>query len=271
MNNGEGRTAASEPDPQDKAEGPAPDRADDNMPESSPKSDEKAAGGSDDEDDPFAVVRKNPYVELLTPGAFGKRFPYRCLVCTSKQFPFGKIGELSEANSGVVKHFLGQHLKCATHQKNVLKAQRADDPMEFETVPCEGLCVNDKDTAGVLYVVRHEFHLWASVANFEKFATHSYNYDGNKHSWYVRASTCAQSTVPSQARINQACPECIELGKAHGIARAPIRYAIKHYAAELLNARLFQGEAGVEAPKHVLSLSKHVPCYVFVCGCSVFS
>lgn len=215
------------------------------------KDDNRSGGGSDSESDnregldPFRFAKKHfPTIKLLRPGTFDKRFPYQCTVCVSKKHPHGRVGELSRACHKDVKHFLKQHLTSPTHLRNVEK-QNKMMACEEDKVECKGLCVSDISCAGRLSEFRVEFDQWARHSNLKEFAKHTYWFDANENSWFVRSCHC--ETMLPQPGLNErpVCKQCKDLNKPHSIIRAVERHAIKFFSAELLTARLFHGEAAV--------------------------
>ena len=91
-------------------------------------------------------------IVLLEPGTFGKKVPYQCLHCRSKRWPEGRVGDCSRYHAKSIRHFLVQHIGSGMHYRAVVFNQ----PQQLVPhVPCEGLCVNVKETAGILYEHRH--------------------------------------------------------------------------------------------------------------------
>lgn len=155
-----------------------------------------------------------PTIELLTPGTFNKRLPYRCNICITKGRPNGKIGDCVNARS--IKHFLTQHLQSDRHMKALGKTPTC----EGETVECQGLSVSDPQ-AGTLYDFRVEFGLWASMTNLKAFAKHSYWQNANSDEWFIRSYKCTSKCVQKEGR-RPTCPECLQLGHPRDVARSPI-------------------------------------------------
>lgn len=195
----------------------------------------KSMGGESDEADPFAYARKfEPDIILLPPGEGGKRFPYKCLVCRTKTYPDGKIGELGLAISYSVRHFIDQHLE-SSHRKRMLAARGAS-PQSAED-SCEGLAVSNPQS-GHLYTLRREFDLWAQYAHLETHAKHKYwreaNNDETGDCWFIRSSSCLQTRPLSEKRLRQVCNNCLALTNSHSVPRNVARFAMKYYAAPVL-------------------------------------
>lgn len=159
------------------------------------------------------VQQYAPWIELLAPGSFGKKIPYRCKACPTKCQPLGKVGDLTQWKVWAVKHFLTQHTNTPTHINNVNRLEGTEKSVE--KVDCEALCIEDEDTAGKLFLYRHEFQLWASIANFQDNAKHKYWQDGNQNAWYIRSSECEETTAASKAAGRNVCASCLQLGEAH--------------------------------------------------------
>ena len=170
-----------------------------------------------------------PYIEILPPGAFGKKQPYRCHVCKNKRQPLGRVGELVSMKLWNVKNFLTQHVEGHGHIDKLEKAKMI--PVQVEKTQCQALCVDDEDTAGKLHVFRAEFHLWASLANFKQNAKHKYWHDANSGSWFVRSAECQGETDVSPNLERQVCAECLSLGTTTGVSGRLISFSIVSFFA----------------------------------------
>ena len=181
-----------------------------------------------------------PTIELLPPGSFNKKVPYRCTVCRSRHQPNGKVGDLVKMRLWSVKCFLQKHLDSQTHKDAVARKDVVvRDEEEAKMVPCEGLCINDEPTAGKLYLYRKEFELWASVANFESCAKHSYWHDGNLGSWFVRSASCDKTTLETPDMDRQTCGTCLQLGSSHGVSWL---FLVQVYFFETHGTKIFPKE-----------------------------
>ena len=212
------------------------------------ESDSDVSDGMNDENCKAVAKEYEPHIVLLEPGSHGKKYPYQCLVCKTAQQPDGKIGELGKWRPYSVRTFLEQHASGPTHKDNVEKAelgiiQEADAPM----VPCEGLSMDHPEDRSVLHAYKEEFTTWASFANFQETAVHSYWKDPDEHDWRVRARQCLKEVKKDPNRERQVCKECLKLCKGTSIVRAPLRFAQKYWDAKLLHARLFEDEAGIQS------------------------
>ena len=220
-------------------------------------SDGEQAEVEKEQPDPMEYLRKFPYLQLLQPGDFGKRCPLRCTLCKSKKQPLGKNFELDQLKYYSVKHFVDQHADSSLHQQNA--AAHAEGRLgTIGEVDCEGLDVNNSEIAGHLYIYRDLFAKWASMANLNKLAKHTYWYNGNTSAWCIRSASCTRK-VPSQSDEDHAvCRECRKLGGAHSVTRSITRFGTKYYFARLLSARLFQGK---KASEKVEAEIKNSPLY----------
>eukprot|EP00913_Durusdinium_trenchii_P008679 g8152.t1 len=197
--------------------------------------------------DAFAYVRQfAPDIELLQPGDYGKKFGYRCRICTSKNYPQGKIGELHAAKPYAVKHFLEQHMNSVTHQRQLAAKKKAS---EEDLVPCAGISVKDP-RSGHLYALRQEFSLWSQFTNFEAHAKHKYRREANSEEgdvWYITSASCKGRCKPLGDAVRPVCDACFALTDSHAVPRNVARFGVKYYAACLLSARLFLPKADQNA------------------------
>ena len=158
-----------------------------------------------------------PVITLLPAGHYGKRVPYRCTLCRTGKYPHGKIGECNELKLNSVKHFITNHIQSFCHQRNLRRDQQKMNPGgddDDDEVDCEGIAVNDPVSGGALHIFRHEFGLWATMANFAEFAKHRYMRDANQDTWIIKSCDCkgqvSRGEFPPGGR--PACSECKKLG-----------------------------------------------------------
>ena len=105
-------------------------------------------------------IQSMKVLELLEPESHDKRVPIRCKICTSANFPSGRVFEASSFRFRVFKHFVSQHCRSATHiaalnrhlgtQK---KAGEEEEPLPLQEpltyLPCEGISLtHGNDTRG---------------------------------------------------------------------------------------------------------------------------
>jgi len=92
--------------------------------------------------DPFAYAKSlHPIIELLTPGTSGKKYPYRCTVCTTRRQPQGKIGELAAAKPATIRHFLERHLDSVSHRHALQRHKEKIEAEKADHVDCQGFLV----------------------------------------------------------------------------------------------------------------------------------
>ena len=245
-----------------------PEEADEERPEPLPLEDGEAPGANipqqqqdQDEVDPFRYARKfEAYMDLLEPGSHGKRYPMRCRLCKSRKSPQGKIFELSEPRHRCVKHFIDQHVDGVIHVQNLANIQEIpDQPMpEVHQVPCEGFCLED-ESKGSLKECTLEFQLWTSFSNFQRYARRKYWQDATSNTWFIRAQSCTKECVQPPGQRRPMCNECFKLSTSKGICKTVMKFAQKHFAATLLNARLFQG---IEAANEIIAKMKETRTYM---------
>ena len=210
----------------------------DSLAQPKPKAKKQRTDMEEQQNEVWKWVRTlEPIITLLEPGQFSKRVPYRCSICKTASWPQGKVGEASEMKLAIAQHFIGNHLKCETHLRN---ARNAEILVECEEpkIKCPGVCTTNPEHAHVLYPVKAEFHLWATMSNFEEFARHKYQQVGHEKSWIVRAHECAQECAEEEG----VCKKCSYLAGPRGVIRSVLRFLVKYYCAQLLHTRLFHGQ-----------------------------
>ena len=157
-----------------------------------------------------------PHIELLPPGTFNKKLPYRCNLCVTKKHPNGKIGDCVKPKS--IRHFLGQHISSDAHVKNL--TLNGDLDAELPMVECQALSVLDPQ-ARTLHEFRGEFALWAGMSNLKAFAKHSYWQDASSGEWFIRSYKCKRECRPKKG-CRPTCSECIQLGAPRDVSRSLI-------------------------------------------------
>eukprot|EP00435_Cladocopium_sp_Y103_P027143 s4175_g6.t1 len=198
------------------------------------------------EEDARAVAKEfEPHITLLPLGSHNRMVPYRCSLCITAKQKEGKVGECKKLTPGSVRHFLQQHVDSYGHQQALRSGGL--EVVAGETVPCEALDLSFPMEGSMLHAFKAEFGLWASFANLEATAKHSYWKDGNSGSWHVRSKDCKNEVEQNLNKSRQVCDECMKLTKSKSIVRMPLRFAKKFHAAELLNAKVFEGDEVVES------------------------
>eukprot|EP00438_Fugacium_kawagutii_P008763 Skav206806 [mRNA] locus=scaffold1990:253368:261683:- [translate_table: standard] len=157
----------------------------------------------------------SPIMYLLPEFTLNKKVPIQCKVCTSKNWPNGRVIDGCFWKVDSIKHFVKQHCRSNRHLKKVRQINRG--VVTMNRVPCMGLCILDSERNLQVYRFREEFRLWASHSNFEGSAKHTYWHVRNEDAWYVRAATCERECDETNLDY-QTCPVCLDLGSAHGVA-----------------------------------------------------
>ena len=155
---------------------------------------------------------QEPTITLLPAGTFGKKLPYRCNICRTPSWPNGKVGELSKMRLRDVQTFVNNHLVCPSHRGYVKKAQQI---LTVPQVECKGVSINDAHEGGLLFELREEFQIWASMANFEGCAQHHYSWDATNSSWRVQSKSCEKNMEQPGPNSPAICAPCLKLIGSH--------------------------------------------------------
>ena len=208
-----------------------------------------------EEDARAAAKVFEPHLVLLPLGSHNKKVPYRCLICTSVKQPEGKVGECKQMTPGSVRHFMQQHVDSEGHERSLRSGGGCIQEHPRNSVPCEAIDLAHPMEGSILHVHKAEFRLWASFANLEASAKHEYWKDANTASWHVRSHSCKKTVEENQNKSRQVCDECFKLTKSKSIVRMPLRFAKQFHAAELLNAKVFEGDEVVETVMKAIKAS----------------
>lgn len=186
------------------------------------KSEDKAEdpadeGAESDEETKIAKYLKmhEGVIQVLPPGSFGKRHPYRCLVCKTRGNPDGKVGEMGRRKFYSIEHFIGTHVESSMHLRYLKQCEANNQVVDAVKVKCQGLDIYDSDHAGKL---RHrlEFKIWAQYANLAE-ATHQYTHDPHADTWIVKSSKCEEEVEPGPRGLMTPCKPCRDLGGGHSV------------------------------------------------------
>ena len=112
---------------------------------------------------------------------------------------------------------------------------KEEQKVKLEPIDCPGLRLFDQDASRVA-AYREEFLLWIAHKADCSVAKHKYVRDHETQEWYVRHSDCMRKNADG------VCANCRSLGRKQGVLKMVIRFAVKHAAARVLNARLFAGK-----------------------------
>ena len=176
--------------------------------------------------------------KLLPPGTYGKKVPYRCLLCKTPQWPNGFVGEADCVKLDSIQYFLGKHMTCRRHRQESAKEIVSD---VREEAVCTGISLDDPECSGLLYEFREEVALWIDLSNLDVYARHQYQ-KTKKESWIIKASQCIGCYDTSARQPAGACKECLKMTTRSGIVKNVLRFMRKYWVAHLLNVKLFSGQ-----------------------------
>lgn len=215
-----------------------------------------------------AFVREMKVLRILPAGSHGKSVPLQCTVCKSKAKPEGKVFDAcSSGNSKIFRHFIQQHCRSPSHIASLDAAVgQAGEPGGTEAseeskqlVPCEGVSLTHGPGKTSQYA--QELQLWASYSNMQQnLVRHLYSYDVAKKELVLKHDQCKKLCQMPSDGSRPTCTTCASPAFAAESLRAPIRLATKHFAAQLLSARLFKSDEAVES---LISNFKHSALYRF--------
>lgn len=181
------------------------------------------------------------HIQLVENGTGELR--YRCRLCTSKNHPQGKDNILQRRVLSSVKHFINTHLGSVRHVQRLeqmdIQADTDQSNRAGEQVPCEGYCVSNSGSSGVLHFYLEEFKLWAAHSKLDGVVSHSYWQDAGLGHWYLRHKDCSKVTMKMESDPYPCCSKCQDLGDRKKVVKVVLRFVSKFYSALLLNKRLF--------------------------------
>ena len=162
-------------------------------------SDEEEPDANQDEDVNAAAEKFLPHLTLLSPGAFGKIAPYKCDICKTQTWPEGFVGDCTRWKAYSVHYFLNKHVQSDRHQRALRALEVQGVPRE--QVECQALALHVPIRGSRLHEFAMEFDLWASFANLESTARHSYSRDLTLGTWIIRSAAC-EKTTEVQAQLD---------------------------------------------------------------------
>lgn len=202
-------------------------------------------------------------LEVLPPGTDGKLRPVVCRACRSKKQPNGRVFDLTSQSKQAIA-FITKHCKSWEHRQKLPQwiASRAGENAEGKASPCQQEEEPKKDQGedrqfqacqgfpmnqshGPYAQFREEIRLWAINTNLaSSLSKHSYNWDLGTQNLVVFHEKCLKVADPAcQKTGNLAmCNKCALVDKHKNILRNAIRFAVKHWMARLLEARLFHND-----------------------------
>ena len=207
-------------------------------------------------EDVASYLRRRPYLQLL-PASGSKRLPIRCKVCKSAKQPDGKIFEGHEYKLAIIKHFVGQHCDGATHIANMAKraarqqidapevADGSRDPIAM--VACTGQSLTSHIDER-MNLFKSELVEWARSTKLAKsLKRHTYTFNASAEDLTVKHESCSQVVVkPLNDDQRPMCENCADPRLGHQALKSAIRFALKHWAARILESRLFKSDEHVE-------------------------
>lgn len=224
--------------------------------EEPPNPDPQEDAGEDHETDIDEILRKYRFLELLEADSFGKCQPVRCTVCRSARQPSGKVFECVSLKPKQFLNFVKQHCRAPGHIAAVarkvasekglavgMEEEEADPLHDTDAlVPCKGASLThggDKVSS-----FRDEILLWAQMTLLaSKFSKHTYSLDIAKQEVTVHHESCERLTCkPVKDEVRPACKACSDARLKDVALRSAIRMKIKHFAASLLQSKLFHSE-----------------------------
>ena len=222
------------------------------------------------------IVEEHPLLTLLPEHSMSKRYPVECRICRRKGS--GKLAVFDLINPSK-RRFIDQHLNGPTHLRNLQQHQQqqsrqssglhgssggssgCQQPLPLQDgsageqpdpgiVPrkCEGFQVG-KVSSSKLSDLEDPFKLWAaynvlsSVQHLHdaQGTNHHYSQSMNTGSYIIRHHHCeGQSSGREDPDQPAMYSRCASLGNDRAIIRMIQRYFVKHTAAHLLAARLFE-------------------------------
>lgn len=176
-----------------------------------------------------------------------QRIPVRCSLCTSRNQPEGKIIDAVTTKRKDVLFFLNQHCSTMQHQRRLALHESLRPPAARngpmpppEPVPCEGVSLDDK-SGGRLNVLQKHVKLWISWQAPSELRKHSYTFCSASQTFTLRHANCQAKCTTSRAG-RATCGECLKLTEANSIRRVVVKFVLKKFAAEHLQARLYHSD-----------------------------
>ena len=194
----------------------------------------------------------DPDIDLVIAGdgtLYGK-----CLLCTTKRMPGGKMFKLGNGSLKGLQYFLDQHCmgdkhRAAVHQRQQRNTSGPDgsDPADGDEsaaaaplLQCPAYNVGNPESPGTLKLFKEEFNLWANYTKMEGKCSHQYWQFGNEGAWHIRHLSCAGQFSPSPDRPGATmCSHCADIGSPKNLQRRVMRFIEKFYLALYLNKKLF--------------------------------
>ena len=182
----------------------------------------------------------------------------RCLACTSKKQPKGKIFDLTLSTNKDARHFIRQHCKGPEHgsafdewlaklESNVEReAEVSEEPEEQKQQesgpyqPCQGFSLTH--SPGRHGRFRAEIQLWAQFSDLKSpLSKHKYVWNLQRQELTVFHGKCPGVAPPHRLLPDNphVCKLCADVDRCQNLLRNMIKFANKHWMARLLESRLF--------------------------------
>lgn len=241
-----------------------------------------AQGQAASDQDPFAILKENPFLQLLPLNTHDRRVPIRCRVCKSRKQPLGKVFEAHAVKANVVENFVHQHCVRPGHLANLARWVQngtgdpglSGDRGGGKSVPCVGMSLTmDGSRFGQL---RSELMLWARMCKLSaEFGKHRYVVDMGREDLTVFHESCDKVVKEQLVGTARAvCKKCQDWRLGCSASQSAVRFSIKYWGAKLLQARLFKSEEVVQSLIQEMksrSLYQQYPTKVDdVCAMSLF-
>ena len=210
----------------------------------------------DQREDALDVIRRHPFLQLLPLRTHDKRVPIRCLACRSRKQRKGKVFEGHTLDSAkTLRHFVDQHCVRPNHLSNLakwVKARRgyqdAKTEVRPQTVSCEGLSLTNGEERFKPF--RAELLHWARMIKLSAvFGKHKYTFNNAAEELTVFHEDC-QKVVSWQPQAGEqsrpVCDKCNDWRLGSTATTSAIRFALKFWAARLLQAKLFKSQEEVQ-------------------------
>lgn len=209
----------------------------------------KGKGKEEAEEDVFAALRGKPYLRVLQLGSHDRRVPIRCTLCFSAAQREGKIFEAHKLRRKTIATFVKQHCRGSAHIAALARARQrvgagrlpplsGPDPQPQQMVPCPGIILTNDER------YRKEVLLWARNTVLAKtLGRHSYTFDLSNDTLIVHHQDCLRICAQNEGMdVPTCCEKCMEPQLGQAAVRSAVRFALKHFGARLLEARLFRSK-----------------------------
>ena len=233
------------------------------------RQEDSAAAAAKEYDLAMAYMKKQKYLELMPFNTMDKRVPIRCKVCKSSSQLEGKVFEGDRFHKKSLEHFVNQHCSGSNHIAALGRLHRSPLPSPSPTdsvaqedttrsepeinrsqesqnnVPCQGLSLTGKSSR--IEEFKQELLLWARYTKLTSALQHYvYTFNVTTEDLVVHHENCWKLTPEPEENARPTCAKCDDLKIYQNTLRSALRFALKHWAARMLEARLFQSDEVLE-------------------------